>query len=196
MRRPRGGDERSSPTRAAPGPRPGILRSPARSSLTAVGSAGRVGSPFHPWRVAAAKDRKARQELSRKRGPAPEGERRDGAPRGARILRKRMRQDGRLVRRSVLHPLAFCGERNNDDGLPGAAKNTGDEARLFVIPGREQSERTRNPETQAESEPLDSGSGAKAPSRNDEEIGCLKIESAKCAQRRDCAPHRITFISV
>ena len=162
-----------------------------------VGSAGRVGPPFHPWRVAATKGRKARQELEPKARPGAAVR----TPRWSAERRPRSWRQGRgktegLVRRSVLHPLAFCGERNNDDGLPGAAKNTGDEARLFVIPGREQSERTRNPETQAESEPLDSGSGAKAPSRNDEEIGCLKIESAKCAQRRDCAPHRITFISV
>ena len=35
MRRPRAGDERSSRSRAAPGLRPGALRPPARSSLTA-----------------------------------------------------------------------------------------------------------------------------------------------------------------
>ena len=35
MRRPRAGDERSSRSRAAPGLRPGAIRPPARSSLTA-----------------------------------------------------------------------------------------------------------------------------------------------------------------
>jgi len=61
-------------------------------------------------------------------------------------------------------------------GLPGAAKNTGDDVRPLVIPGREQSERTRNPEMQARR------SGFRvhrfAVSRNDEEkIGYLKTES-------------------
>ena len=66
----------------------------------------------------------------RKRGPAPEGERRRGAPRGARILRKRMRHDGRLVRRLALHPLDWSrGKRRPrsggmDDGVPGAAQIT------------------------------------------------------------------------
>ena len=38
--------------------------------------------------------------------------------------KKGTRQDGRLVRRSVLHPLDFA-RRKKEDGLPGAAKNTG-----------------------------------------------------------------------
>jgi len=42
----------------------------------------------------------------------PRGQKsRCGAPRGARILQKRMRLDGRLVRRLALHPLAFRGEQ-------------------------------------------------------------------------------------
>jgi hypothetical protein len=40
-------------------------------------------------------------------------------------------------------------------------------AYTLVIPGREHSERTRNPEMQAQRVALDSGSGANAPSRND-----------------------------
>jgi hypothetical protein len=39
--------------------------------------------------------------------------------------------------------------------------------------------RTRNPEKQARRIALDSGSGANAPSRNDECDGCLKIESIR-----------------
>src|SRR5258705_2592762 len=61
--------------------------------------------------------------------------RRDGAPRGARVLQKGMRQDGRLVRHSVLHPLDFFEGAEKaphsgagDDGLPGAVKNAGDDA--------------------------------------------------------------------
>ena len=89
MRRPRAGDERSSRTRAAPGLRPGILRSPARSSLTA--------GPARPVRYRdGAVTRKAPRSPGRggakrfpeKRGPAPKGERCDGAPRGA-TCRKR-----------------------------------------------------------------------------------------------------------
>src|SRR5476651_2602893 len=62
----------------------------------------------------------------------PEARSRDGAPKGARILQKRMRQDEFGPALSALHPLAFCeGQRKcpakagKDDGLPGAAKNMG-----------------------------------------------------------------------
>jgi hypothetical protein len=57
------------------------------------------------------------QSLEKKPGRKPGNadlgirNRRRGAPRGARILQKRMRQDGRLVRHSVLHPLACRGAR-------------------------------------------------------------------------------------
>jgi hypothetical protein len=38
------------------------------------------------------------------------------------------------MRRSVLHPLDFSRGTKSDDGVPGAAKNTGDESRpLFEI---------------------------------------------------------------
>ena len=61
---------------------PGTTTVPARSSLTAVGSAGRVGVAARQaveanWRQDTERHAKS---LSRKRGPAPEGERRDGAP--------------------------------------------------------------------------------------------------------------------
>ena len=84
------------------------------------------------------------QSLEKKPGRKPGNadlgirNRRRGAPRGARILQKRMRQDGRLVRHSVLHPLdLFEGDKagpapaGRGYGLPGAAKNTGADAWPF-----------------------------------------------------------------
>jgi len=54
----------------------------------------------------------AQQGPVRARKLRPRGQKsRCGAPRGARILQKRMRLDGRLVRRLALHPLAFRGEQ-------------------------------------------------------------------------------------
>ena len=50
---------------------------------------------------------------------------------------------GRLVRRSVLHPLGMWPGGKPEDGLPGAAKNTGDHACLnSVNPHTRKSERT------------------------------------------------------
>ncbi len=80
---------------------------------------------------------------ARKHGPGDRN-RRDGAPRGARALRKRARLDERLVRRLALHPLGFApGQKREapfaagmEYGAPRAAKNRGDDARLLVIPGR------------------------------------------------------------
>jgi len=58
-----------------------------------------------------AKDPPNEETWTWKRGPGIRN-RRDGAPRGARALEKRVRQDGRLVRRSVLYPLGlFEGEQ-------------------------------------------------------------------------------------
>jgi len=51
--------------------------------------------------------------------------------REAPAFSKRERGYGRLVRRSVLHPLGFSEGRKRDYGVPGAAKNTGDDAWLF-----------------------------------------------------------------
>ncbi len=45
--------------------------------------------------------------------------------------REGTRQNGRLVRHSVLHPLGIVPGEKRDDGVPGAAKNTGDGARLL-----------------------------------------------------------------
>src|SRR5450432_1196800 len=93
---------------------PGTLGCPARSWLTAWTQ----GSP------------------GRKRGPDPV-KRRDGAPKGARVLQKRTRQDeyGRAL--SALHPLAFArGEKRlresgaGTTAYPGPVKNTGDFTRL------------------------------------------------------------------
>ena len=100
------------------GLRPGTLGCPARSSLTA-------------W---------ALWGLGRKRGPDAV-RRRDGAPRGARILQKRMRQDGktgaplgapspRFLRGAKGRPA----KAGRDYGVPGAAKNTGDDAWLGCRP--------------------------------------------------------------
>ncbi len=51
------------------------------------------------------------------------------------------RQDGRLVRRLALHPLGLAPgveegprEWGRDDGVPGAAKNTGDDVWLLPSP--------------------------------------------------------------
>ena len=75
-----------------------------------------------------------RETTPEKRGPAPEGERRDGAPGGARVLERE-----RGTQRTMVAPLgapspslmARVGEKT---GLPGAsAKNTGDDAWLFDI---------------------------------------------------------------
>jgi hypothetical protein len=38
------------------------------------------------------------------------------------------RQDGRLVRHSVLHPLGFCEGEKREDGVLGTAKNPSGEA--------------------------------------------------------------------
>ncbi len=66
---PARGDERSSPSRAAPGHRPGP-RAPARSSLTAGRAAGpRLSEGATSKGRMASKNRKARQELSQKARP-------------------------------------------------------------------------------------------------------------------------------
>ena len=49
------------------------------------------------------------------------------------FLARGARLDGRLVRHSVLHPLDFARGKEGEDGVPGAAKNTGGEAWLFDI---------------------------------------------------------------
>ncbi len=113
MRRPRGG-KRVPRTRAAPGHRPGALRPPARSSLTAVGSAGRVGVAARQaveanWRQDTERHAKS---LSRKRGPAPQGERRRGAPRGARVSQEARHERIPAALRGAPPPL-FRGARHD-----------------------------------------------------------------------------------
>src|ERR1035437_7180827 len=90
VRRPRAGDETPPPpsSRAAPGLRPGTLRSPARSWLTA----GRQPCPRLLDKVAqkgpASKEPQGEAKRNvRKRGPAL-SRRRDGAPRGDRVPAK------------------------------------------------------------------------------------------------------------
>jgi len=48
--------------------------------------------------------------------------------------RQRCAAYGRLVRRPALHPLGICRAGKLEDGLPGAAKNTGDGACLSARP--------------------------------------------------------------
>ena len=87
------------------------------------------------------------QGLSQKPTPGPRPEAR---PRGTEIaaverreapasFTRRTRQDGRLVRRLALHSLGLGPRekegpaKGKDYGVPGAAKNTGDDARLNEI---------------------------------------------------------------
>jgi len=70
--------------------------------------------PRPPQRAPARVARGEPKRRVRKRGPAL-SRRRSGAPRGARILQKRMRHDTTKVRRSVLHPLGFA--REKEEGL-------------------------------------------------------------------------------
>src|SRR6185437_3508779 len=50
---------------------------------------------------------------------------RDGAPRGARTLQKRVRQDGKTGAPLGAPSPRLCREEKEEDGVPGAAKNTG-----------------------------------------------------------------------
>ena len=79
---------------------------------------------------------------ARKHGPG-DGNRRDGAPRGARALDERARYLTTMVAPlGAPSPRFRAGEkcaprRRGGYGAPGAANNTGDDARpLSVIPGR------------------------------------------------------------
>ena len=64
----------------------------------------------------------------RKARPMPEEERRDGAPGGARVLERERGTKEQWLRHLARHPLAFAGGKKRDHGVPGAAKNTGDDA--------------------------------------------------------------------
>ena len=52
------------------------------------------------------------------------------------FLARGARQDGRLVRHSVLYPLAFSARRKKEDGLPGAAQITRARTRALLEYGR------------------------------------------------------------
>ena len=112
------------------GLRPASARWPLRAAREELadgdgfGRPPRLGTPVCPWRAGRRKSRTARQELSRKRGPAPT-KRRHGAPRGPRALQKRARQNGILVRLAALHPLGLSEGAGREDGVPGAAKEYG-----------------------------------------------------------------------
>src|ERR1017187_7786492 len=82
------------------------------------------------------------------------------------------------MRLAALHPLCFAeghkqcpAQAGRSYGVPGAAKNTGDGAWLFENLSAHSGARAKraNPESrEACGASLDSGSGAYAPSRNDE----------------------------
>jgi hypothetical protein len=75
-----GAGQRTPRTRAAPGLRPGALRPPARSWLTASRKAARGAKGRLP-KSGRLRGPNAGETVPRKRGPAPE-KRRDGAQRG------------------------------------------------------------------------------------------------------------------
>jgi hypothetical protein len=117
------GGARNPASGRPPGHRPALLRASALNGWTRCGRRAAKAA-----RIRAGKSSPSR---TRKHGP---GDRKaaDGAPRGARALQKGARQDGRLVRHSVLHPLDLSRgtekaplRRGADYGVPGAAKNTG-----------------------------------------------------------------------
>ena len=131
----RGRGKRIPRTRAASGLRPGSLWTPARSWLTAVGSAGRVGGKRDkPLRRTGADHRKARQELEPKARPGAAVR----TPRWSAERRPHIdemcgkTEDWCVAWRSI--PSLLRGTKGKD-GDPGAANNTGDDARLPVIPG-------------------------------------------------------------
>src|ERR1035437_11194779 len=110
--------------REAPGSRPSLLRGTAlRWAGRGADEGGRKPTGSGPGSGPSASgsygpgDRKAAME--RREAPA-------FLARGARL-------DGRLVRHSALHPLAFARGKEGEDGVPGAAKNAGGEAWLFDI---------------------------------------------------------------
>src|SRR5674476_215879 len=119
------------------GLRPGTLRSPARSWLTA----GRQSCPrpatrgHRKWWPPLAKPQGKVKRPVRKRGPAPK-ENVAMARREAPHLPPRRCAHDSMTRRSARHPLDLFGGRKKDYGVPGAAKNTGEGACLFVVPVR------------------------------------------------------------
>ncbi len=125
MRRPRGGDERSSPSRAAPGParRPlGAAREeladggPLRLARGSQGAATQKGSQLRAGG-------KAKRNAG-KRGPASEGERRDGAPRGATCRQRHCDLSAMAAPLGAPSPRFMRGSEG-EYGLPGAAKEYG-----------------------------------------------------------------------
>ena len=117
-------------TREASGNRPALLRGSALNGWTRRGrraaKAARIRAGTSP------------PSRARKHGPGDRN-RRDGAPRGARVLQKGTRHTEGLVRHSVLHPpqLALGAQRKAPPGgaattaYPAPDKNTGDDAWLF-----------------------------------------------------------------
>src|ERR1700690_1215897 len=124
MRRPRAGDERSSRTRVAPGLRPGALRPPARSSLTA----GREACPRFSEKAA------QKGPASREPQGKAETERQKARPGAVTTLRWRAERRHTFARGCDLRPNdaplgapspRFLRGKERSYGVPGASKNTG-----------------------------------------------------------------------
>jgi hypothetical protein len=147
----------------------------------------------------------ANRPPSRKRGPAPEGERRDGAPAGASLFARGSTPQGvnlKTLRRPALRPLR-PGRRER------ACPREGGEGRP-ATPGRKQQGRCRLPAfAKASAGSLlqprlasRSSAGAKAGRKQqgrirslwragtNKALGCLAIESAPVAVRCHHYPHR------
>ena len=132
------------PSRAAPGLRPGALRPPARSSLTAGREAcPRLARSGHP-KGAATQSRRQGETERQKARPGAVWTPRWSAERRPRSWQQERGKAERLVRRSVLHPLALrAGKKQvptkagKDDGAPRAAKNRGDDACALSYPSPE-----------------------------------------------------------
>src|SRR5665647_1093672 len=112
VRRPRAGDERTPRARAAPGHRPGALRPPARSSLTAWV----LREPWPEARPGCRKTPRWSAEWRARRSqdaPTPQGVRMLVAPLGAPF------------------PSHVARAAKQTTAVPAPVKNTGDDAWLF-----------------------------------------------------------------
>ena len=121
--------------RAAPGLRPGALRPPARSSLTAALQA-KPGGPARGLTEKAPRASSQRQGETdvRKRGPAP-NDRRMARREAPAFLARGTRQDGRRCAARRVIPSCLAGQARQA-GVPAPLKNRGDFARPHVAAGK------------------------------------------------------------